>query len=201
MSRANAMRYMSGNGLVTLAKDIEKEHQAAREAARTAIEHAIRCGELLLKAKPKVQHGEWLPWLAANTSIGTRQAQNYMRIAANKAEIEQANAQRDSHLPVREAIALLAEPKPELQERVTRINEKFAQSADIRREFVRCLHEMRATFDDDAAFKAWLIKNPNVPIGDAFVEKIPDLLSQDYDDDAWIVAMLDDILAELEVRP
>jgi Protein of unknown function (DUF3987)/Protein of unknown function (DUF3102) len=60
--------------LPDLAARIESEHQAAHRAARTAIEHALECGQLLLEAKASVGHGGWLPWIEANLSFGERQA-------------------------------------------------------------------------------------------------------------------------------
>jgi hypothetical protein len=64
-----------------------------------------------LQAKATVPHGGWLPWLAEHTTVGPRQAQNYMKLTRRRAEIEAANAQRDSPLPIRDAIALLASPR------------------------------------------------------------------------------------------
>ncbi len=46
-------------GLVSLddlARRIDDEHRAATGAARTAIEHAIACGKLLLEAKAGVSY-------------------------------------------------------------------------------------------------------------------------------------------------
>ena len=54
------------SALVSLASDINREHQFAFGKAREALEHARRAGELLIQAKAGVPHGEWLPWLAAN---------------------------------------------------------------------------------------------------------------------------------------
>jgi hypothetical protein len=47
-----------------LAARINAEHAAAHGAARTAIEHAITCGQLLLEAKAEVGHDVWLPWMS-----------------------------------------------------------------------------------------------------------------------------------------
>jgi Protein of unknown function (DUF3102) len=92
-----------------LAAQIEHEHQAARSAAEMVVAHAVECGELLIEAKAGLAHAEWLPWLEEYTTVSARQAQVYMRLARHRAEIEAANAQRDSHLPIRDAIALLAD--------------------------------------------------------------------------------------------
>lgn len=102
---------MTAPALPDLAQAIEREHQAARQAAITALEHAFECGRLLIQAKATVPHGGWLPWLAEHTTVGPRQAQNYMKLTRRRAEIEAANAQRDSPLPIRDATALLASPR------------------------------------------------------------------------------------------
>ena len=57
-----------------LAAKINAAHQEAygnaRKAydkAREAFESAAECGRLLIEAKKLVGHGQWLPWLEANT--------------------------------------------------------------------------------------------------------------------------------------
>lgn len=102
---------MTALALPDLAQAIEREHQAAHQAARSALEHALECGRLLIQAKAALPHGQWLPWLEANTTISARQSQNYMRLHRHRDELEAANAQRDSHLPIRDALALLAGPR------------------------------------------------------------------------------------------
>lgn len=91
--------------LDTLAVEIREEHEACEHDAQSAVERAIRCGEMLTEAKDKVAHGEWLPWLEANFPAAKTTAQGYMRLA------QDGNAQRVAHLPVREALAELAEPR------------------------------------------------------------------------------------------
>jgi Protein of unknown function (DUF3102) len=94
-----------------LAEQIEHEHQAAVGAARSAIEHAIECGRLLLKAKTTAGHGNWLEWVRANLSFGPRQAQKYCRLAEHADALPDANL--DAHLTIDRALALLATPKSE----------------------------------------------------------------------------------------
>jgi len=90
--------------LPSLAAAINAEHDSVERAALSAVEHARRAGALLVDAKAQLDHGAWLPWLAANCpSVSKRTAQAYMRLA-------KANAQRVAHLTVREALALLSTP-------------------------------------------------------------------------------------------
>src|SRR5688500_12239946 len=76
-TRASAL----ATSLPDLAQAIDREHEAAHAAARTALEHAPECGKLLLQAKEQVAHGQWLPWLEANPTVSARQSQRYMRLA------------------------------------------------------------------------------------------------------------------------
>jgi hypothetical protein len=102
-----------GGALVSLAAEITQAHKAACGAARSALDHARRAGELLLEAKSHVSHGEWLPWLAEHCSVlSEQQAQRYMRIARRWPEIKAAvKASRVTDMPIRHALALLAEPQ------------------------------------------------------------------------------------------
>jgi hypothetical protein len=92
-----------------LARRIQAAHEAAQAGARTALESAILCGELLLEAKRLVGHGRFLPWLDENTTLGPRQAQRYMRVARNQDALR--NASSETHLAG--AMALLAGSKGE----------------------------------------------------------------------------------------
>jgi hypothetical protein len=57
---------------------IEKDLQSA---LRTDTKNVLRIGALLLEAKAQVKHGEWFPWLEAQTGASERTAQNYMAAA------------------------------------------------------------------------------------------------------------------------
>ena len=96
--------------LVPLAREITQAHEEACHAAQSALEHARRAGELLIQAKKGIAHGAWQPWLAAQCpTIRERTAQAYMRVARRWPELE-AKTQRVADLPLRGALALLAEP-------------------------------------------------------------------------------------------
>jgi hypothetical protein len=95
----------------TLAQQINAEHEAVCRAAYSALEHAKRGGELLCDVKASLPHGRWLPWLAEHCpTIPERTAQAYMRIARYWPTLE-AKTQRVADLPIRQALALLAEPE------------------------------------------------------------------------------------------
>lgn len=88
-----------------LAGRINHHHRAATAAAQTAIEHAIRCGELLAEAKQQLPHGAFLQWLREHCEVKERQAQNYMRVARNR-ELIGKNAP-GADLTIKGALALL----------------------------------------------------------------------------------------------
>jgi hypothetical protein len=91
--------------LSALAEQINSEHRQCEESLRKTLNHAYRCGVLLLQAKENVPHGQWGKWLETNCIVGPRMSQNYMKIAS---------AYSPETLPdgsIREAIAALAESK------------------------------------------------------------------------------------------
>jgi hypothetical protein len=98
------------NEMKQLVTDITNAHREACGAARTALDHARKAGELLLKAKSRTAHGGWLLWLTSNFDFTPRTAQSYMRIAEGWAAL-QAKSETASHLSLREALALLAPAK------------------------------------------------------------------------------------------
>ena len=98
--------------LKSLAGRINDTHAAAGASFQAGVQRAMDAGRLLIEAKEKVGHGEWLPWLRANCEFSERTAQAYMRVAKRAGELE-ANPQRVADLPLREALALLTAPQPQ----------------------------------------------------------------------------------------
>ena len=101
----NPRRLQQTDDLPNLAARINETHGQAMRHAGLAIGFAIACGELLLKAKATVPHGQWLPWLRVNCSFGERSAQGYMRIAQRL-----PNAQRVADMPLRRVLGELRTP-------------------------------------------------------------------------------------------
>lgn len=97
---------MKTTALTVISADINREHRLATQAANTAIQHAIRAGEMLMRAKVKVAHGEWLPWLKHHCELSERTARNYMRLA----RLPESKRQRVADLPIRQALETIAEP-------------------------------------------------------------------------------------------
>ena len=99
--------------LAGLADRINTEHEAVCEAAMTATQHAIKCGNLLAEAKSGLSHGQWLPWLKENCELSERTTQAYMRLARRYEELGGEEAQRVADLPVRQAMVAIADHQAE----------------------------------------------------------------------------------------
>ena len=94
-----------------LAKQINIEHVAAIEHARSAIQRARKAGELLIQAKYACSHGQWLPWLTAKCpAIAERTAQAYMRLARS-CLVDPLRAAILESLTLSQALAELADRK------------------------------------------------------------------------------------------
>jgi len=53
----------------------------ARQAAESAVQHAIRCGDLLIRQKAELPHGEFMPWVVAHCQFRYSTAARYMKAA------------------------------------------------------------------------------------------------------------------------
>jgi Protein of unknown function (DUF3102) len=89
--------------LEMMAIGIKSHRESAERCFSHGVEHAIGAGELLIEAKKKIKHGEWLPWLETNCELARRTAQAYMQLARLPAEKRKAIA----HLPVEEALVAI----------------------------------------------------------------------------------------------
>ena len=90
LAECSAWPEFSGLTLDTLAADIRHEAGQAERCWNGAVAHAIRAGELLVEAKAQLEHGQWLPWLAANFEFTRQTASGYMLIASRREEMEGA---------------------------------------------------------------------------------------------------------------
>jgi len=100
-----------GNSLEELAQAINAELRGMIDGARTTLRHAVNAGELLLKAKDQVEHGQWSEWLRENCDMSERSAQKYMRLARHRMAIE-ANPPPTADLGIEAALRLLTVQVP-----------------------------------------------------------------------------------------
>ncbi len=106
-----ALAIASPSALMTTADEINAAHIEAEKHIKTAVANAIRCGELLLKAKAELPHGEWHGWIEENVKFSLRTAQGYMRLAG----LNQQRATRVAHLSLRQALKEIGERGPKQQ--------------------------------------------------------------------------------------
>ena len=107
MKNSETLARLRGNGkpakaapLSKLARAISSEHKAVGDSFKAGMQHAIAAGRLLIEAKERLGHGEWLPWVEKHRGFNRFTAAAYMRLASN--------VQRVAHLSVREGLKLLA---------------------------------------------------------------------------------------------
>lgn len=114
-----------------LAGQIRDEIAAAEDGHRTALEHAIRAGELLTQAKAQMTHGEWLPWLRKNFDADRRTATNYMTLVANEKHVSHLSSVREA---LAEVTRINRENKPPKDDDVPRqqsYNNKHWENDDV----------------------------------------------------------------------
>lgn len=71
-----------GQGVVSTAADeIDEAYRLACEAAESSVDHAIRCGELLIAQKKRLRHGEFQSWVDTNLVMSYDTAARWMRMA------------------------------------------------------------------------------------------------------------------------
>lgn len=124
----------------SLAGDIRREHEQASEAFASAVEHAIRCGELLTDAKAQVGHGGWGAWLDEHFPASERTARGYMRLAANRQRVADLG-----QTSIRAALAELAESTTDggTSERLDDAERRIAANAAALEPVLDALREVR----------------------------------------------------------
>lgn len=99
---------MKSNLPVPTAKNINEAHRMARSTAESAVEWAVKCGELLKAKKDEVGHGHWESWVEKNCDFTPRSASAYIKVAAKQAQIGSA-------LPISSIRQALEEDRPKLK--------------------------------------------------------------------------------------
>jgi spore coat protein CotH len=194
------MSEMSNSSTVLddFAKEINEHDDAKRACEVKGMIHTIKIGQLLVEAKKVTPHGKFILWVKQNTRVTQRMAQMYMQIAGDEKIVEMAEREYEtvSHLTISKAVELAGKHKRE-QEVFERCKAAVAKSEETNRDFVRDLGECRDQHfkGQDAQFTTWLIENTDV--GKITAERAPELLDREYDREAWLQAMLNDIASDL----
>ena len=118
--------------LKDISVEINTEHEIVVNACKSAVEHAIKAGDLLTKAKSMVNHGQWIPWLKDNFTFSERTAQAYMRLAREYPKLEASNPQRVTDLSMREALCLLSNPNKSISLPLLRLGNACKLSTNLR---------------------------------------------------------------------
>jgi hypothetical protein len=74
---------VTSNITTTNAQEINEAHRLARASAETAVQHAVRCGQLLIQQRKAMKYGEFTPWVKQNCEFSQATANNYMKAAKN----------------------------------------------------------------------------------------------------------------------
>jgi hypothetical protein len=123
---------------VDLVTAINDEHRRCDEAVSTALDHAMRAGDLLIEARADIGHGNWQAWIEENFEGSARRAQEYMRLARNREAIEAEKARSPALLGIDRALRAIAAPKQknssEASEAAEPLDEKIIA---VRQEIVR----------------------------------------------------------------
>ena len=103
----STMALMANTPLGELTDRINEEYRACRNAADTALDHALAAGDLLIEAKSLCRHGEWRAWVENYFEGSSRLASSYMRLASNRPAIE-SKRQTSADLSIDKALRHLA---------------------------------------------------------------------------------------------
>ena len=114
------------NSAASFVDPINAEYREVVKAEKSALPHAIKCGELLNLAKEnvKAEKMKWGEWLNVNCpDIAQETASLYMRLAEHKSKVSKAKS-------IREARELLPKAKPRGRERQPEISNGVTNSPD-----------------------------------------------------------------------
>jgi hypothetical protein len=185
--------------LTSLAREITEHEQAHHACGVKSVMHACRIGQLLLEVKEVAPHGGFLDWLKANTNVTPRMCQLYMTIAQDHRLIERIEREYEtvSHLTIAKAVKLARQNKA-LDEVAENLNEAWTKLTESQHQMAGELAEARQTFTDERDFENWMVKA--VGLSETFAQRIPELLAREYDDEAWLGAMLAELDAQAEAH-
>ena len=102
---AVARRLTAMRSLASIASEIQRLHYGLR--LRPVLDTAVAAGRLLIAAKARLKHGDWLPWVRAKLPrMSVRTVDVYMRCASSSHLISQTTA----NLPIDAFLHLISKP-------------------------------------------------------------------------------------------
>ena len=145
-----------------LAKRINEKYSEMVSHFRTGVQRAIEIGELLEQAKDRVGHGNFEGWLSANCQLSPSTARRYMKLAEDRAKIEEqlkletqqsGKSVKLTDLNLTSARRLLAAPKPPGGSRPGQGSPKLTTEKykTIENDLITCLKDLREKAESYAA--------------------------------------------------
>lgn len=143
---------MSSTIARTLAASIRHEHEQVHHAIAAGLQHAREAGRLLVEARDQIAHGGWIRFVEQDCGLSRSTAAGYVRVHERWRELE-PYVQRAAHLPLRRALALLAEPRQEPAavpslEHAMQLQDEDGDDRDQLAELQRTLERQDATIDE-----------------------------------------------------
>lgn len=71
--------------------EIHRLHTEILSHARTSLDKAIRIGELLIRLKDTLKHGEWHQWIEDNAPFSRKTSDRYVFVFENREELKKVN--------------------------------------------------------------------------------------------------------------
>lgn len=110
----------------------------ASQARRMALSYAVEIGHRLTLAKEKVAHGEWLDWVARETTLSQSSANKMMRLYEEYGSRQESlfgaevNSSALTNLSVSNALALLAVPAEEREKAAKDLDAEHLSSRELK---------------------------------------------------------------------
>lgn len=117
--------------LDVLALRINEQQDKIELAWGITLERAKEAGELLIEAKRLVGHGKWLPWLETNCRVCASMAEKYVKIAKGWDVLAGGDTEHVPNLSIRDAVKLLAKPRPAKEPEPTTIDADFTEVVEV----------------------------------------------------------------------
>jgi hypothetical protein len=120
--------------LEELANGIRLCHEAILATFQSSIQHAKEAGELLIRVKDSLPHGEFGRWVVEHCHFSPETARGYMRVARRWHELKSADPERQrvTEVSYRAALAQLAKPRSDgsdSKDRSAKADEREHESA------------------------------------------------------------------------
>ena len=101
----------------TVPQVINALHRRARQRAESAVDDAVKIGDILKDVKSNLKHGEWQSWIDENCEFSLRTAQLYMKASTAKTQQLRFSSLRQLYSPEGEADTEESSPDDSMRDR------------------------------------------------------------------------------------